>query len=176
MSLSLWSRWRNKIDSFYLFYLQEIREMSRLGVVWSLKEGRLPPVTLFPCSPPPVTLFPYSPPTPCSLAGRDIDPSHPVPLHAGTFTPVTLCESGLRHLPPSVTLCEGGLRQQRNDGGGCATMRERPERVESPGTYITEWVSRGYFCLALYSFGPPSRALVVTTWRGEGCRYMMRLG
>ena len=21
--------------------------------------------------------------------------------------------------------CEGGLRQQRNDGGGCATMRER---------------------------------------------------
>ena len=29
--------------------------------------------------------------------------------------------------------CEGGLRQQRNDGGGCATIRERPERVESPG-------------------------------------------
>ena len=26
--------------------------------------------------------------------------------------------------------CEGGLRQQRNDGGGCATMREG---VESPG-------------------------------------------
>ena len=25
--------------------------------------------------------------------------------------------------------CEGGVRQQRNDGGGCATMRERPERV-----------------------------------------------
>ena len=34
--------------------------------------------------------------------------------------------------------CEGGLRQQRNDGGGCAAMRERPERVESPGTYLTE--------------------------------------
>ena len=31
--------------------------------------------------------------------------------------------------------CEGGLRQQRNDGGGCALMRER---VESPGTYVTE--------------------------------------
>ena len=30
--------------------------------------------------------------------------------------------------------CEGGLRQQRNDGGGTTTMRERPERVESPGT------------------------------------------
>ena len=35
--------------------------------------------------------------------------------------------------------CEGGLRQQRSDGGGCATMQERPERVESPaGTYVIE--------------------------------------
>ena len=34
--------------------------------------------------------------------------------------------------------CEGGVRQQRNDGGGCATMRKRPESVESPGTYVTE--------------------------------------
>ena len=34
--------------------------------------------------------------------------------------------------------CAGGLRQQSNDGGGCATMRERSERVESPGTYVTE--------------------------------------
>ena len=34
--------------------------------------------------------------------------------------------------------CEGGLRQQRNDGGGCATMRYRSESVESPGTYVTE--------------------------------------
>ena len=34
--------------------------------------------------------------------------------------------------------CEGGLRQESNDGGGCATMRERSERVESPGTYVTE--------------------------------------
>ena len=31
-----------------------------------------------------------------------------------------------------------GVKQQRNDGGICATMRERPERVESPGTYVTE--------------------------------------
>ena len=30
------------------------------------------------------------------------------------------------------------LRQQRNDGGGCAIMHERSERVESPGTYVTE--------------------------------------
>ena len=34
--------------------------------------------------------------------------------------------------------CEGGLRQQRNDGGDCATVRERLERVESPGTYVIE--------------------------------------
>ena len=25
----------------------------------------------------------------------------------------------------------------RNDGGRCGTMRERSERVESPGTYVT---------------------------------------
>ena len=46
--------------------------------------------------------------------------------------------------------CEGGLRQQRNDGGGCATMRERPDSVESPGTYVTERVSSGHFCLAVF--------------------------
>ena len=34
--------------------------------------------------------------------------------------------------------CEGGLRQQRNDGGGCATLRERAQRVESPGTCVSE--------------------------------------
>ena len=33
---------------------------------------------------------------------------------------------------------EGGVRQQRNDGGGCAIMLERPESVESPGTYVTK--------------------------------------
>ena len=37
----------------------------------------------------------------------------------------------------------------RNDGGGSATMRKRPERVESPGTYVIELVSRGHICLAL---------------------------
>ena len=34
--------------------------------------------------------------------------------------------------------CEGGLGQQRNDGGGFATMGERQERVESPVVYVTE--------------------------------------
>ena len=29
--------------------------------------------------------------------------------------------------------CEGGLEQQKNDGGACASMRVRSERVESPG-------------------------------------------
>ena len=33
---------------------------------------------------------------------------------------------------------EGGLGQQRNDGGGCASMRKRSERVESPSEYVTE--------------------------------------
>ena len=62
---------------------------------------------------------------------------------------------------------EGGLRQQRNDGGGCARIRERSETVESPGSYVTEYVSRCHFCLALCSFWPPSRDLLVITWRGE---------
>ena len=38
--------------------------------------------------------------------------------------------------------------------------------MESPGTYVTERVSRGHFCFALCSFGPPSHAMVVITWRG----------
>ena len=41
--------------------------------------------------------------------------------------------------------------------------------------HLTDCGSRRHFCLAL-SFGPPSRALVIITWRGEGCRYKMRLG
>ena len=27
--------------------------------------------------------------------------------------------------------------ENRNDGGGWASMREKSERVESPGTYVT---------------------------------------
>ena len=34
--------------------------------------------------------------------------------------------------------CEGGLGQQSNYGRGCASIHERSERVESPGTYVTE--------------------------------------
>ena len=43
--------------------------------------------------------------------------------------------------------------------------------------YKCNWMSfTRPFLLALCSFGPPSHALVVITSRGEGCRYMMRLG
>ena len=35
--------------------------------------------------------------------------------------------------------CEGGLRQQRNDYGGCATMRERSERVENMDAANFAW-------------------------------------
>ena len=34
--------------------------------------------------------------------------------------------------------CEGGLGQQRNDGGGSASKREKSERVERSGTHVTE--------------------------------------
>ena len=37
-------------------------------------------------------------------------------------------------------------------------------------TYVTELVSHVHFCLALCSFGPPSRALVAITWRGVGSK------
>ena len=63
------------------------------------------------------------------------------------------------------------LGRQRNDCGGCPSKRERSERVESPGTYVTKKVSRGHFCLALCSFGSPSCAMVVITWRGVGCSW-----
>ena len=34
--------------------------------------------------------------------------------------------------------CQGGLRRQWNNGGGCLSMSKRSERVESPGTNVTE--------------------------------------
>ena len=49
------------------------------------------------------------------------------------------CRTGTRETEVRLDgWCEGGLKQQRNDGGGSATMRERSERVESPGTFVTE--------------------------------------
>ena len=55
--------------------------------------------------------------------------------------------------------CEGGLGQQRNDGGGCASMRERLERVESSGTYVLNefqaaiFVDPVFLCAALLCSG-----------------------
>ena len=67
----------------------------------------------------------------------------------------------------------GGCLGQR---GGCTTVREGSEGVESPGACVTELVSPSHFCLALCSFRLPSHALVVVTWRGEGCHCVMWLG
>ena len=56
-------------------------------------------------------------------------------------------------------------------------MLERSERVESPGTYVTERVSRGHFCLALCVLSNRPHVLWwLSPGEGEGCRYMMRLG
>ena len=41
---------------------------------------------------------------------------------------------------------ECGLGQQRNDGGGCASMRERSERVESPGAEF-HWAIFAWPCV-----------------------------
>ena len=65
--------------------------------------------------------------------------------------------------------------QQRIDDGGCASMRERSERVESPGTHVTESFTLP-FLLGPVFFEPLSRTLVVITWMGVGCRCTMRLG
>ena len=72
--------------------------------------------------------------------------------------------------------CKGVLGQHMNDSESCSTMREGQERVESPAAYVTDCVSLGHFCLALYSFGPHFRVQIVITWRGVGWRYMMRFG
>ena len=37
-----------------------------------------------------------------------------------------------------VKVALGNRGMSPNDCGGWATMRERPERVESPGIYVTE--------------------------------------
>ena len=58
----------------------------------------------------------------------------------------------------------GGLRKQRNDGGGCASIRERSDRVESPGAYVTELVSRGHFFLPCVLSDRPS----VLWWLSPG--------
>ena len=55
-------------------------------------------------------------------------------------------------------------------------MHERSERVESPGTYVTEWVSRGYFYLALCSFGLPTERTALVLSDRPGGYHMERGG
>ena len=53
----------------------------------------------------------------------------------------------------------------------------KDKRSEEPWYILCNRVSFTLpFSLVQCSFGPHSRALVVITWRGVGCRYMMRLG
>ena len=52
--------------------------------------------------------------------------------------------------------CEGGLGQQRSDGGGGASLRERSESVESPGTYeLNEFHAAIFALLIVLSDCPP---------------------
>ena len=54
---------------------------------------------------------------------------------------------GTRETEVRLDWCEGGFRQQRNDSGGCATMRGR---VESPGTYVTMCFTRPFFLVTVF--------------------------
>ena len=55
-------------------------------------------------------------------------------------------------------------------------MRERSVILESPGTYVTAFVSRGNFFLGHVFLLTALPCLMDITWRGVGCNYMMRLG
>ena len=48
--------------------------------------------------------------------------------------------------------------------------------INNRGMTLEAVRTRRHFCLALCFFRPPSRALVVITWRGDGWGYMMWLG
>ena len=69
-----------------------------------------------------------------------------------------------------------GVKVALGNRGMTVGVARKIGKSGEPWCILTERVSRCHCCLSLCSFGPPSRALVVITWRGEGCRYMMRLG
>ena len=50
--------------------------------------------------------------------------------------------------------CEGGHGQQKDDGGGGATIHEIEEVVESPGAYVDDFVLRRHSCQVLVFFRP----------------------
>ena len=64
----------------------------------------------------------------------------------------------------------------RNDGGGCASMHERSERVESPGTYVTLSFTLPFLLGPVFFRTALSCSGIFFIWRGVGCRYMPRLG
>ena len=78
-----------------------------------------------------------------------------------------MCKCSVEHSCSSSSFGVKVAFGNRRMTGGCATMSEKSEKVESTGTYVTEWVSRRHFCSALCSFGPPFRALVVIIWSGN---------
>ena len=59
---------------------------------------------------------------------------------------------------------------------GHVERMDGPVGVEGGSNWRVGTRETGHFCLALCSSGPPSRVLVVITWRGVGCRYMIPLG
>ena len=63
--------------------------------------------------------------------------------------------------------CDCGFVQHREDWRLC----ERQVRVESPGAYVGDWVSRGHFCLVPVAFrtslpcsGSLSQLLILRLW------------
>ena len=69
----------------------------------------------------------------------------PEGVNGGSKWRVSTIETKVRMNGVEVALGNRGMTVE-------ATMRARSERVESPGTYVTECVSRGHFCLVLCSF------------------------
>ena len=55
-------------------------------------------------------------------------------------------------------------------------LGNRVMTVEAARKIGEHWYFTRLFCLAMCSFEPTSRTLMVITWRGVRCRYMMGLG
>ena len=70
---------------------------------------------------------------------------------------------------------EGGLGQQRDDGGGRATMRY--EGVESLGAYVDNLViNAAIFAWPCILSDRLPELWSIITWRGVECRYIVLLG
>ena len=69
-----------------------------------------------------------------------------------------------------------GVKVALGNRGMTAHAARKIGKSGEPWYVCNRMSSRGHFCSALCSFGPPSRSLVVIIWRGVGYRCMMRLG